>query len=330
MKLRTILQTIAGIMFAVAGGWIFSRQVDIPAMLREVGTTPLWKVVVAVLLNPATLLLRTWRWNIMLPQREGCSKKGLYPLVVIGFMVNNLVPARIGEAARAALLWRRNRFTLAESIGSLLMERFLDVLVYVTFLFVPVLFLPRLAPIKNYALLLIAGFCGVLLVFLLYALRPEYAKKTGRWFAGRLPRRIRTPLVSIGGELISNLDWLFSPRRTIAVIVLSFATLVCQIGMLQALGFGSANFGFFTSMFGVAFAAMGAAIPLAPGYVGTLHALLLQGLGLAGVSTDTAGAVAVMYHAVGYLTITLMGIFFFFSLKLSLGEIRKAGEKASE
>ena len=329
MKIGSVLQVIAGIAIAAIGVWIFSRQVDLSAMFHEVRSTPLWKIIAVILLNPATLLLRSWRWKVMLPRREGCLKTGLFPLVVIGFMVNNIFPARIGEAARAALLWRRNRFTIAESIGSLLAERFLDVLVYVSFLFIPILMLPQLISLRTYGFMLLTGFCAVVLVLTFYALRPETVKMAGGWCTARLPLRIRTFIVGIGSELISNLDWLFSPQRTVAVAALSFLTLLCQILMLQVLGFGVERFGFFTSMFGVAFAAIGAAIPLAPGYVGTLHAMVLQGLGMAGIGAGQAGAIAVMYHAAGYVTITLMGIFYFFSLKLSLKDIRGAKENLS-
>lgn len=326
MKVASVVQVVAGVAIAACGVWIFSKQVNLATMLHQVHSTPLWKIIAAILLNPATLLLRSWRWKVMLPRRSGCSKEGLFPLVVIGFMVNNILPARIGEAARAGLLWRRNRFTIAESIGSLLVERLLDVLVYVSFLFIPILLLPQLSGLQGYGILLAAGFSGVLVLFALYALRPAIVKQAGRWCILKLPQGVRTSVTSIGRELISNVDWLAAPRQTMAVILLSILTLLCQIGMLQVLGFGIERFGFFTSMFGVAFAAIGAAIPLAPGYVGTLHAMLLQGLGMTGISAEKAGAVVVMYHATGYVTITLLGIFFFFRLKLSVGDIRRAKE----
>jgi uncharacterized protein (TIRG00374 family) len=330
VKLTTVFQVTAGIAIAAAGVWIFSRQVHLAGVLQEVRATPIWKIIAVILLNPATLLLRAWRWKIMLPQRPGCSKKDLHQLVFIGFMVNNIFPARIGEAVRAALLWKRNRFTVAESVGSLLVERFLDVLVFVVFLFLPIFVLPQLTSLYRYAVLLSAGFCGVVVCFAMYALWPRLAKQGGGRLIAMLPKPVQKKMVPIGRDLVSNLDWLFSVKRTLAVVILSFLTLLCQIGMLQALGFGLEHFGFFTSMFGVAFAALGAAIPLAPGYVGTLHAMLLQGLGMAGIAADKAGAIAVLYHASGYVTITVLGIIYFFSLRLSVNEIRHARDQVAK
>ena len=330
MKASALLQIAAGLGVAAAGVWIFKRQVHPAEMLEQIRLMPLWKIALVVLLNPATLLLRSWRWKIMLPDRSGCSKRELFPLVTIGFMANNFFPARIGEAVRAALLWKRNRFTVAESVGSLLVERFLDVLVFLVFLFLPVFILPQLHQLFRYALLLAALFSGVITVFALYGARPQLVRSTVKLIVGKLPAGFQNRLVPVGRDLLSNLNWLFSVRKATAVAVLSFLTMFCQIGMLQTLGFGVERFGFFTSMFGIAFAAIGAAIPLAPGYVGTLHAMMLQGLGMAGIASDIAGAIVVVYHATGYVTIACMGLFYFFSLKLSIGDIRGAKKRIAD
>lgn len=330
MKPGTVVQVSAGIAIAAVGVWVFSRQTQLGEVYREVRQTPLWKIVVAVALLPATLLFRAWRWKYLLVDRGGCSKKGLFPLVAIGFMVNNFFPARIGEAARAALLWQRNRFTVAESVGSLLVERFLDVLAFTLFLFLPILFLPRLSHLRTYGVVCAAVFCGVLLGFFAYAKNPTVTKRIAKKSLVVIPLRFRRRIVPIGKELISNLDWLFSPQRTAVVTVLSFLTPACQVAILQVLGWGIAGFGVLVSMFGIAFAAIGAAIPLAPGYIGTLHVMMLSGMGMAGVAADKAGAITVIYHAIGYVTIAAMGMYYFFSLKISMKEINESGIRSKK
>ncbi len=289
MKRSTLLQVSAGVLIAAAGVWIFLRQVNIAEMLQEIQQMPFWKIAIVVALNPATLIFRAWRWKLLLPERNNCLKTGLFPLVVIGFMVNNLFPARIGEAARAALLWKRNRFTVAESVGSLVVERFIDVLVYVLFLVLPIVFLPQLSVLHNYGIVLAGGLCGVIICFFVYGRSPILMRRLARQCMMAVPARFRTAMVPIGKELISNLDWLFSLKRTAAVSLLSLITPLCYVGMLHVLGYGTAGFDILVSIFGIAFAAIGAAIPLAPGYVGTLHAMMLSGLGMAGIGADRAG-----------------------------------------
>jgi uncharacterized membrane protein YbhN (UPF0104 family) len=66
---------------------------------------------------------------------------------------------------------------------------------------------------------------------------------------------------------------------------------------------------------------MGAAIPLAPGFVGTLHAVLLQGLLFCGLDRDKAVAVTILYHAIPYCAVTALGLFFFLRMKLNFKEL---------
>ena len=324
MKRSTALQLFIGLLIAAIGVWVFSRQVDLSAMLGKVQETPWWKIVVVVLFCPLTLLLRAWRWKVLLPSNKGCSKDGLFPLVTIGFMVNNFIPARVGEAVRAALLWNKNNYTIAESVGSLLVERLLDILVYVIFLFWPIFVLPELSSLRYYGLLFAGGVGASIFCFIIYRINPLLTRQFAIHLLKFIPDRLGRFITRIGKELLSNVDWVFSRQRTLLIVILSFATILCQVAMIQALGLGVTNFGLFVSMFTTACAAVGAAIPLSPGYVGTLHSAMLQGMEMAGIAPESAGAVAVLYHAIGYVTISLMGIYYFFKMKLTLKDINKA------
>jgi len=87
------------------------------------------------------------------------------------------------------------------------------------------------------------------------------------------------------------------------------------------------TFGFLHGLFAQAFAALGAAIPLAPGYVGTLHAIFLQGLVLCGVERDKAGAATIIFHAVAYITVTLLGLYYYFRFQVKFKDISKASDE---
>jgi len=104
---------------------------------------------------------------------------------------------------------------------------------------------------------------------------------------------------------------------------MSFLTVSCHIAMMVIL-VREKFFGLLAGMFAAACAALGAAIPLSPGYVGTLHAVLKEGLVRCGVDANQAIAVATIYHAIGYLTVTALGLFFYLRMRISLGEIRGA------
>lgn len=143
MKKSTVFQLTGGLLIAGVGLYIFFRDVNPGILLKEIRQTKYWIILVSVILNPLSLWFRALRWELMLPSRPDTVRNGLFPVVMIGFMFNNIFPARIGEAARAVLLWKKNRFTVMESVGLLLIERFIDTLMYASFssflYFLPVL-----------------------------------------------------------------------------------------------------------------------------------------------------------------------------------------------
>jgi uncharacterized protein (TIRG00374 family) len=330
MKFSTVAQVIGGVAVASAGLYIFLKDLKIIEIWNQIKATEWWVIALVAILSPLSLWLRTLRWKIMLPSRSGTEKKGLFSIVVIAFMVNNILPARLGEAARALLLWRRNKFTACESIGSLVFERVLDSLTFLSFLFFPIFLVKGLEHLFFYGVICFSIFLSVIILLVLYTLFPLFVKKQVQKSTMLIPEKMRIKVKKLGTELISNLDWIFSIKKVVSVILLSYLTVFCYVGMIWLLGIKIEFFGILGSMFGVAFAALGAAVPLSPGYVGTLHAMLLEGLTLVGVTIEKAGAIAVLYHAIGYITVTLLGIYFFFAINVSFNEIGKAKEELNK
>ncbi|MCX7726093.1 MAG: flippase-like domain-containing protein [Chitinispirillaceae bacterium] len=321
--MKNFFKAIGGILIASLGVLVFIRQVNINNVIKEIINIPLWKVGAVVVFNFLTFFFRSLRWGIFLPTVEGTIKKGLFPLVTIGFMVNNFLPARIGEVVRIVLLWKRNKFTLVQSAGSLLLERFIDTLTFTSFLIISILFIPSLKKFQFYGFLLMVCFCIVILSFLLYRWKPQIIINIINPFIKILPVKISLQLKKIGKEVLSTLHWIFSLRKVVIVIFLSFLTTFCHALMVFVLGYGTTEIGILVSMFVITFAALGALIPLSPGYVGTLHAVMLSSFSLLGIDSDKGGSITVLYHAISYISVSLMGIYYFLTLKVNLKEIRK-------
>src|SRR5262249_24879447 len=70
-------------------------------------------------------------------------------------------------------------------------------------------------------------------------------------------------------------------------------------------------------------------LPSTPGYVGPFQAGTVLALGLFGVPKATALSLSILYHAVNYVPITLVGLAYLGALNLTLGELRTVGEKSS-
>jgi uncharacterized protein (TIRG00374 family) len=326
VKKSTLLQLSGGVVLAGAGLYIFLRDVSISQLWKDLSSTPVWAIAACVGLTMLTLWLRSIRWNLILPKSPSASRQGFFGLVMIGFMVNNILPARLGEAARMLLLWKRNRFTIAESVGSILLERIFDILVFLSFFFIPALFLAKLRQLIPYAIPMACCAAAALCGLFFYAFFPSQSRSLGKSFLKFVPSSFRQKTLVMGRELTSNLNWIFSPGKCLVMAILSVAIIACHPLMMMLLVRDYA-FGALSGMFAAACAAIGAAIPLSPGYVGTLHAVLKQGLVICGIETNKAIAVATVYHAIGFCSVTIVGLYYFLRLRISFKEIGKAKEE---
>jgi len=325
MKKSSVIQLAAGLLLAGGGMYFFLRDVNIALLWRMLRSTPLWVAAGVAVLTLLTIWLRSLRWNLILPARGG-DHRGLFGFVMIGFMVNNFLPAHLGEVSRVLFLWKRNRFTVATSAGSILIERILDVIMYLSFFFIPALALVRLRSTIPFAIPVACGVAALLVGLITYAVAPLLVKTIAKKLSQNLSAGLRHKVITIGKELVSNLDWAFSPKKCLVMTALSFLIVACHVVMMIIL-VNERTFGFLSGMFASAWAALGAAIPFSPGYVGTLHAALKLGLLLNGIDANKAIVVATLYHAIGYLTITAAGLYFVVTMGISFKEIGHAKEE---
>ena len=165
------------------------------------------------------VLFRAFRWRFLLTPLRRIPVRRLYPVVVIGYTANNLLPMRLGELVRSYYLARRENFSASSALGSVAVERVFDGLTLIALVAVtaPLLLIlgefdwtagiSRSAAIALAAVVVLA-FGGLLVVFTLLASWPGFAGAVGgcwgfcraRWgrrFCGSL-----APLCRPWGSLI--------------------------------------------------------------------------------------------------------------------------------
>jgi glycosyltransferase 2 family protein len=342
VKLSRVAQFAGGIALTVAGLAVFFRDVDVHKLLRELLACHPLTITICIACAIMTVMVRAWRWNIMLPDIEKTSKRDLFPIVSIGFMLNNILPARLGEAGRIILLWKKNGFSPAQSIGSVVLERIFDTLGFMSCFFIPVFILESLRPARipiaidtfgvhihfplpllPFAIGMCAFFLIACIIVFLYSRFPARSRGIAKKTLLLFPRSLRTKAQTTGSEILLNLNWVFSLKKAALVVMYTFLMMLCYSVLFVVL-VKDANFTLITGLFAQAFAAIGAAIPLAPGYVGTLHFVLLQGLLLCGLDRDKAVAIALLYHGIPYFPMTALGLFYYFKMRISFKEISQA------
>ena len=83
-------------------------------------------IVPALLLWLVGYIARTLRWRAILAGSPVGSLTGLFGVLMVGFATNNLLPARLGEFARAYLLRRRTGLRKTFVLASIFLERIFD------------------------------------------------------------------------------------------------------------------------------------------------------------------------------------------------------------
>ena len=311
--------------------WWVLRGEDPGEIVRQISQANPWYFLASVFVGTAGYFVRALRWKVLLhPLKPDTALRSRFAGVSIGFAVNNIFPARLGEIARAFALTRVEPITLSGSVGSLVVERFLDAIVLVTLFLVP-LALPS-GPGADGLLSgafggMLRGTVGLRAIFLvgLVALLifPEPIVRMAERFFLRLPGNRGPRMVVALESFLRALKVLRDPGLLTKAVAWSYAFWLWH-GLSFWLGFKAfgIDLGFAAAVFTEAVVGFAVAIPAAPGFFGTFQLgadLALSGV--YGVAEPSALAFAFGYHLGGFFPITIIGLYYAWSIGFSVKDI---------
>jgi hypothetical protein len=263
--------------------------------------------------------VRAWRWHYLLGPIKKIPTKTMFPVTTIGYMGNNIYPARAGEVLRAVILKRREGVSVSASLATIIVERIFDGVVMLSFIF---LNLPELAKltsasgfvgnIQQAAVIGTGVFIGALVVFLLAAMFPQTTAKVGFWFIERiLPKRLHKRVTSLMNKFLNGLASLRSPFNVLMVFFTSVIIWLLETGkywfVMHAFDF---EVSFFALMLMNGIVNLATTIPSAPGYIGTFDAPGIAVLTAYGVEHSIAAGYTLVLHVALWLPITLLGAYY--------------------
>jgi uncharacterized protein (TIRG00374 family) len=284
--------------------------------------------------------VRSWRWHYMLRPLKKISTLSMFPIVTIGYMGNNIYPARAGEVLRAVILKQREDVPVSASLATVIIERIFDGVVMLGFVFINLPELARLThdsgligsfDIRTLAILGAAAFIGALMVFLLAAMFPRTAESILERLLVLIPQRFRDKVRGISLRFLSGLESLRSPTDALMI----FLTTVV-IWLLETFKYWfvthafNIEVSFFALMLMNGIVNLATTLPSAPGYVGTFDAPGIAVLVAYGVPGEVAAGYTLVLHAALWLPITLLGAYFYLRQPLRWGrQVEQAGTEGS-
>jgi uncharacterized protein (TIRG00374 family) len=291
---KTKLTLAVAVVVAAVLLYFSFRGIDFAQLSGMLANARLDQVGIAAVLSAVALWVRSFRWRVLLNSGENVPLSTVFWANSLGYLGNNVLPARMGEFLRVEALKRRHDISRSYLLATALIERVMDAGVLVLFTSAALLMiegLPDWLHRASQTFSVLSGL-GILTLFLL----PRAQKQVEQLL-------VKIPKVSgVAARFLNGLrslhSWWRSGQFLILTLVIWPLDSFTGVIVAQALGF---ELSLQTSMVVLAALGLSSAIPSTPGYVGVFQFVAVNVLKPFGVEREAALAWILLYQAIGYL-----------------------------
>jgi glycosyltransferase 2 family protein len=318
-------------------------------LLRDIDWQDLWSaftrfhilwIIPSLAIYLTGYLIRGFRWVVLLSPVKKCRFQSLFPTLIIGFMANNLLPARAGEFVRAYLNGTKEKISRSTSLATILLERIFDGLTMIIMLGAALSFgnLPvhfeNIPPDIQKAIHACPYVFGIAFLFLFFLLLfKNLAVSLINFLTGHAPAHMRKPLNKMAHTFFDGLKILKSAKESFLVLATSFAAWTCEFSSYYLLGLGMGiaplPISFWSTALLMAVVNIAILIPNAPGGFGLFEYAGVKILVPFGLSKELSLGYMLIVHLVVWVPINLLGLYFMSRDHLSLGKLEKSREKTA-
>ncbi len=309
--------------------WLALHKVDWKTVPEILARLDLWLIILICISYTFEHLMRAYRWQAILPDRP-LHFKPAYFGIVLGYLFNNLLPARAGEFVRAFYLKRCDIAPASEAFGSVVFERFLDGLVIITLIVFSLWYFPSNSLVQKASASAIVFYLLVLIAILLLQFKRQLFEKLTRRLFDLFPEKISSRLHGSRESFINGLGLIARPRLFFKAAWLSaiswafsILTVYCWMQMFQL------NMGFAEATLLICVLSIGSMIPTSPGMIGIYQFCAVLVLnGILGESKEVAGLYGIISHSIGYLYVLVVGFAILAYEGLSLSDLSRGKSAA--
>ncbi len=308
-------------------------RLDINHLVNILGEVHLMPLLICFFITPVHVLVRSHRWVLMVRNLSKLKLFDSFSLQMVGYLANSILPLRMGEVIRGVMLAQRQNIPTSSGVGTVLIERILDMFSLLVVAAVVGFLFPFPKELAEGAIVfgLLAGI-GILVTIYLAVDKDPFGGRIGRILGeGKIARIIRNK----GAEFVAGFAMFRQTEHHWAILLETFILWVLY-GLQGYLVLIAFDFPRLYPVIGVqpilasfvvlVISAIGVSLPAAPAGVGTFHAVLIFGMSLFDVPTDQAAGFAVVIHAVSLVYYIMVGLPFMWREGLHLNELKKIEE----
>ena len=323
---------------------LLAWRVDLGGTVRALKEANYLFVVPGLGFYVVALVFRTVRWQIMLRPLRSVAFTRLFPVMVVGYMANNLLPVRLGELVRSYYVGQREDVSKSAALATIVVERVLDGVTLLLFLVVASVLLPGTGLVRDLAsdagvpLLVLVGamtapFVAVVALLVVLVRWPEWLLRQVSLGAGLLPGGGQARVTEMAALFVSGLAVLRDSRRLGSLLLLSLPVWLGEAAMYLVIGYG---FGLTSPLGGIGVMAvamlavaatsnLALTLPASQGGIGPFEFFAAATLVVLGVQQEVAAAYAVVLHVALLVPVTLLGVVYLWAGKESLMRMVRIG-----
>lgn len=315
---------IVGMIISVLGLYLAFRKVDIHSLGNVLGQAHLGWILAAVFLLLGSVWVRALRYRIIVLPIKQIRKYPLFANIMIGNFGNNVLPFRLGEILRAYALKMDEEVSASSAFGTVVVERVVDMVGFLVFLIIIFFWgdIPQTFSIPG----IIIGISVILVGIILWWI----SKTHQEWIIkfeklSIFQKKYGQKAIEIIDKFVQGLIVLRKTKHVSQILVITlllwFIYLMVTFASLKAVHI-SAN-GMQAGVLLIA-TSLAISIPSAPGFIGTWHvAAVFVLVNIYQQSTDVAQAYAILNHAINFIPLTLVGLYYFIKSSVKFREIKK-------
>lgn len=308
------------------------RGVDYHKLWEASSHANIYYWIPAFLIQYLLMLIRSLRWKYLLKSIKEIGVGSLFSATTIGFMANNLLPARMGEFVRAYVIGQKEDVSVTSSFATIVVERIFDIIAVLTMTVIVFLFLELPSgvsqikdTVRGGAFSLLVVLAGVVLFLTFLVAYRETAISMARRLLSPLPEKIQEQAILFLNSLASGLEIVKDHRSLIMIIAYSAANWIVSALPIYLI---TVSFGFVlpfsSALLILILLAFAVSVPSSPGYVGPFHYAIYLGLGFYGIGKEEAIGMAIVMHLAQFVPLVILGLILLSREKLSLGKLKGA------
>jgi len=306
--------------------WLSFRNVDWADLRNAFGRVNYLWVAAAAANSIFSVYALGWRWEILLVPQCKISLGKLFRFNIVSQTVNIVMPARMGEFARAYLVSKEGSASVSFVLGTILVERLLDIFIFSVFWGATPALMAIKGPFAGHrAWLLLFILPAVLLV--LFSFAPSLFLKNADLFCRIFPLKTRDRILGIVRQGLEAFSSLRQKRTLMRLLLLTAGLIFSQI---------LTNFILFKAFhlplsFGPAMVVLlaiqaGSLPPSVPGKIGVFEYSVILALAIFGIPRSEALYYGLMLHLVVFLPKIALGLIYFSGTNFRLRSFKENEE----